>query len=252
MMLLLALEVDASRGRADLIVEARGNQLVQVMVDGRRINNRPKRSVRISDIRSGDHDVTIRVMGRSRRSSHVIRKRVYLRSGSVTRLALSDRSRHGRVQIRLAVAPLRSRVYASVTLSGNRDRDRDYDYDRDRDRENYRDFDERYDSRMMSDDELRNVLNEMGRQEFDSDKLELALDAIEGQELYTDDLIKMIRVLKFQNNKNKLAKQAYENLIDKDRFDDVEEAIKDKDYRYDNGSGQRQNDVDGQMRRRGN
>ena len=250
MMLLLALEVDASRGRADLIVEARGNQLVQVMVDGRRINNRPRRSVKVSDIRSGDHDVTIRVMGRSRRSMRVIRKRVYLRRGSVTRVTLNDQRRNGRVHLSFRVAPLRSRVYASVTLSSNQDRDRDrYTYD---DRDNYRDFDERYDSRGMSDEELRTVLNEMSRLEFDSDKLELALEAIEGQELYSEDLIKMIRLLKFENNRNKLARQAKDQIIDRDRFDDVEEAIKDREYRYDNDGGQRQNDVDGQMRRRGN
>jgi hypothetical protein len=108
-----------------------------------------------------------------------------------------------------------------------RDRDRDYDrdYDRNQDRDYDRDNDYDYTRSAMDARSFDMLKGSLSRENFEKTRLEIAKQSIDRNNFSTMQVREMVLLFAFENNKLDLAKQAYQNTVDKRNYFIINDAF---------------------------
>ncbi len=104
-------------------------------------------------------------------------------------------------------------------IRGNRkddwDTDRGYDFDQNG---KFGDYDNNYGYEGMEDREFRQVLQSIDKEWLETNKLKSATQIVRSNSLTSAQVKQLVLMFSFESNKLELAKQAYQNTVDKKNY----------------------------------
>jgi hypothetical protein len=195
---------------------------IKVVVDGRRFEPGDN-SLLIRQLESGIHQVKI-YRQKSNGVFNILGKRYEMVYN--TSLMVKPKT-HMTVIIdrngRAAISESKIRKAGNGNKDRNRDRDNDWDnddYDFDRDGR-MGDYDQHYGYQGMNNRDFTMVLQSIEKEWLETNKLKSATQIVRTNSLTSSQVKQLVRLFGFESNKLELAKQAYQNTIDKQNYHTV-------------------------------
>jgi ABC-type Zn2+ transport system substrate-binding protein/surface adhesin len=223
-----------TRQKSTLTIKSSDNADIRVVLDGRRFEPGYS-SVMITGLESGYHTVKV-----YRQKNNGIFNIVGKRYEMVYSTSLQVRPR---TDVQINIDRFGRTSIQEQKSRGNRDHgrdDRDHGRD-DRDRNNDWDNDHSYDydhdgklgdydqhygyERGMEDREFRTVLQSIEKEWLETNKLKSATQIVRSNSLTSAQVKQLVLMFSFESNKLELAKQAYQNTVDKKNYYIVNDAF---------------------------
>ncbi len=209
--LLLSVSVmAAAKSQSMVTIRLAGNDDIRVVLDGKRFESNDN-SILIRDVAEGVHQ--LKVYREKRNGLFNLLGRNYelvynstVRVKKQTHLSINI-SNNGRAAIQ------ETRINGGW---GNGRNENVYDYDRDGRWGDY-DYNEAR-VKAMPDREFKSVLSSIEKEWLESNKLKSATQVVRANRLTVAQVEQMLLLFSFENNKLQLAKQAYENTVDKRNY----------------------------------
>lgn len=215
--LLLSMTLLANNGRnkSTVMVKSVDNADIRVVMDGKRFEPNGNALI-ISNVNPGRHQ--IKVYRQSRTGLfNIVGKRYEM-------VYDSDIQLKNRTQLFITIE---RGGYVTVAENRIQNRDgrfndrsnRDFDFDRDG---QFGEYDTRYGyTPAMNDRDFDRVLQNISREWLESNKLKSAVHVVGSNNLSTDQVKEVMRLFQFESNKLEVAKQSYQNVVDKWNFREV-------------------------------
>jgi hypothetical protein len=183
-------------------------------MDGRRFEPNDNALI-IHNVKAGKHDIKVYRQARRGIFHDFINRYELVYSGRMqvknrTQLFISI-ERNGFVNI------AENRIPGNGRFDDRRHRDFDFDNGG-----RFGDYDTRYGyERAMQDREFERVLQSIDKEWFEGNKIKSAVHVVRNNMLSTDQVKELMRLFTFENNRLELAKQAYDNVVDKWNYREV-------------------------------
>lgn len=219
MFLTVSLFANDARPKGMLTVKSTDMSAVRVVLDGKQFES-TSNAITVSDLNAGYHSLKIYYLKNSGRFSFFNKKYEVVYNSSVNIKAGTS--------ILLSVDRFGKTTMTESRVAGGRfDRDwgsddHNFDYDHNGQRGDYdnnagRDNDYGY-SRGMNDRDFYQVLQSIGKEWLESNKLKSAEQIVSTNSLTSAQVKQMVLMFNIENNKLALAKDAYRNTVDKENY----------------------------------
>lgn len=208
-----------ARPTAALTIRSMDDGDIRVMIDGRRFEP-GYNSMMIREVDPGKHNIKIYreerrgIFGKTFRLvyDHSIRVKPN------THMLISV-DRNGKASVMQQKIKRNDRNFRNNNRFDDYFDEREFDF---RNGERYGRFDEHYGfERGMDDREFSLVLQQMDKEWFEGNKIKSATQVVKSNRLTTDQVMQIMRLFTFENNKLEVAKQAYANTVDKRNYESV-------------------------------
>jgi hypothetical protein len=213
----------AARQKSSLTVKSTDAGDIRVVLDGRRFEP-GFNSIMIQGLETGQHTVKV-----YRQKSNGVFNILGKRYEMVYSTSLMIRPR---TDVTLTIDRYGRTSISEQKIRGNRrndrdgrdwDNDRSYDYDRDG---KFGDYDNNYGyERGMEDREFRQVLQSIDKEWLETNKLKSATQIVRSNSLTSAQVKQLVLMFSFESNKLELAKQAYQNTVDKKNYYIINDAF---------------------------
>lgn len=214
LLLSMTLLANNGRNRSEVMVRSMDNADIRVVMDGRRFEPNDNALI-IHNVKAGKHDIKVYRQARRGIFHDFINRYELVYSGRIqvknrTQLFISI-ERNGFVNI------AENRIQGNGRFDDRRHRDFDFESGG-----RYGDYDTRYGyEKGMQDREFERVLQSIDKEWFEGTKIKSAVHVVRNNRLTTDQVKELMRLFQFENNRLELAKQAYENVVDKWNYREV-------------------------------
>jgi hypothetical protein len=214
LLLSMTLLANNGRNRSEVMIRSMDNADIRVVMDGRRFEPNDNALI-IHNVKAGKHDIKVYRQARRGIFHDFINRYELVYSGRMqvknrTQLFISI-ERNGFVNI------AENRIPGNGRFDDRRHRDFDFDNGG-----RFGDYDTRYGyERAMQDREFERVLQSIDKEWFEGNKIKSAVHVVRNNMLSTDQVKELMRLFTFENNRLELAKQAYDNVVDKWNYREV-------------------------------
>jgi hypothetical protein len=210
-----------AKPKSMLTIKSLGTGDIRVVVDGRRFEPGDN-SLMIRELEPGYHQVKV-----YRQKNNGIFSIFGMRYEMVYGSSLMIKPR---AQVRISIDRAGRAVVDERIARGNQGRDRNNDWDRDKDwsDDHAYDYDRGgklgdYDTnngfeRGMEDRDFSRVLQSIDKEWLETNKLKSATQIVKTNRLTAAQVKELVLLFSFENNKLELAKQAYQNTVDKKNY----------------------------------
>lgn len=201
----------AAKPQSILLIQSADKADIRVVLDGKRFESDNNAMV-ISSISDGSHSLKV---FRQKRNG------IFNLSGKAFELVYNTTIQVKKnTQLSITIEKNGRAVLQENRIKGNKKYgdpyDNSYDYGRDGQWGDY-DYNEAA-ARAMNDREFRSVLSSIEKEWLESNKLKSATQIVRTNNLTTAQVEQLLLLFSFENNKLQLAKDAYDNTVDKRNY----------------------------------